>query len=197
MTWYAVGAAAVTVVSGIVSSTSQKNSAIKQGNAVSKAEGEAVVKERLNTTIRNSYNTALGQQQLALTKRQLSQQGNNISAATAAAHADADTAIAASGSIGASTQAITADIDMKSQQALDQTTDAFENAVQNFNNSLDLMVLNVDQTEPTVRAVRDVGPSTGAIVGGSIMAGLGQFASNYAMRSMQLGAGTSNTTLRS
>lgn len=189
MSWFMAGAAAVTAVTAYTSAQSQKSAAIKQGNAVSLAEGKAIVRERLNQTIRNSYNTGLAQMQLGLEKRRMSQQGADISAASLAAKGNADALSAASGSIGASVQAVASDINQKADSALDMTRDSFEMSVINYNNDLDAMVMNTDQSAPQPRKNEYIGPSDGAILGQSLMAGASQFASSYAMRNMQLGLG--------
>jgi len=190
MTWFAAGAAAVSAATALYSSNEAGKSSARQAGAQSRAEGEAIAKDRLNATIRNSYSASLSQMNLALRKRQLSTQAGEISAATLAAKGDATLAAAATGSIGASTAAVQSDIDQKSQAALDQTTDAFENAVENYNNDLNMMALNVDISAPTVRKVEYNGPSAGEMIGGAVLGGLAQFASNYAMRKMSLGLGT-------
>lgn len=188
MTWFVAGAAVAAGTSYISAQSSAKSQA-KAAGAASRAEGEAIAKERLNATIRNSYSTALAQMNLGLKKRQLSTQAADIRAATLAAKGDATLATAATGSIGASTNAVVSDIEQKSQAALDQTTDAFENAVENYNNELQMMVINTDQSAPTVRPVEYNGPSSGEMLGMSLLQGLGSFASNYAMKKMSLGLG--------
>ena len=190
MTWFMAGASAVTTVTSLYSAQSAANSQAKAAGRASRAEGEAIAKERLNATIRNSYNTALAQMNLGLKKKQLSQQAGDIRAATLAAKGDATLAAAATGSIGASTNAVVSDIEQKSQAALDQTTDAFENAVENYNMDLQMMVINTDQSAPNVRPVKYHGPSGGEMLGMALMQGLGSFASNYAMRKMSLGLGS-------
>lgn len=190
MTWFAAGAAAVAAVSSIASAQSAKNSGIKSANSASAAEGAAIVKERLNKTIQNSYSTAFQQMQLGLKKKQLAEQGAQISAAELAAKGDASLVDAATGSIGATTEHVVADIDQKAQAAQDQTQDAFENAVENYNIELQNMVLNTDQSAPTVRQIQYNGPSSGQIIGAGVATGLSSFASSYATRRMSLGPGT-------
>lgn len=194
MTWFMAGAAALSVGTSYLSAHSAASAQAKAAGAASRAEGEAIAKERLNATIRNSYSTALAQMNLGLKKRQLSTQAADIRAATLAAKGDATLATAATGSIGASTNAVVSDIEQKSQAALDQTTDAFENAVENYNNELQMMVINTDQSAPTVRPVEYHGPSSGEMLGMSLLQGLGSFASNYAMRTMSLGLGAKAET---
>ena len=197
MTWFMAGAAAVTTVTSVYSANSAASASARAAGAQSRAEGEAIARERLNATIRNSYNTALAQMNLGLKKKQLSQQATDIRAATLAAKGDATLAAAATGSIGASTNAVISDIEQKSQAALDQTTDAFENAIENYNMELQMMVLNTDQTAPTVRPVEDHGPSQSEMMSMALMQGLGSFASNYAMRKMTLGLGAPATQVSS
>ena len=191
MTWFIAGAASSTLTS-LYSAQSAANAQARAAGAASRAEGEAIAKERLNATIRNSYNTALAQMNLGLKKKQLSQQATDIRAATLAAKGDATLAAAATGSIGASTNAVVSDIEQTSQAALDQTTDAFENAIENYNMDLQMMVINTDQTAPTVRPVEYTGPSGGEMLGMALMQGLSSFASNYAMRKMSLGLGSTS-----
>jgi hypothetical protein len=190
MSWYMAGAAAVTFATSYIGGEAQAGSAIRNANSASKAEGEAIAKERLNKTISNSYNAAFSQMNLALQKRQLAQQGNQITAAGLAAKGDADVLAAATGSVGASVQAVSADIQQKVDSALDQTRDAFEMSMVNHNNELDMMVLNTDQSAPTVRKNEYVGPSQGANFGMALVQGGLQFASQYASANMKLGLGS-------
>lgn len=190
MTWFMAGAATLTVATTYIGAQSSKNSAIKSANSASKAEGEAIVAERQARTVQNAYDTAFQQMRLGLQKKQLSQASADTTAAALAAHGDVDTAIAATGSIGASVQAISADITQKADAANQQIADEFENAVENYNNALQATVLNTDRTKPQVRPVEYNGPSNGAILGMSLLQGLGTFASAYAARRMSLGPGT-------
>jgi len=168
---------------------SAKNSAIKDMNTQSKAEGDAIHAERMNTTIRNSYNAAFGQMQLGLKRKQAAEQGAGIGAATLAAKSDVALANAATGSMGASTNAVLSDIDQKSQAAYDANAANFENTMEQYNADLDLMVMNTSQSEPNVRPVVYNGPSDGAILGMAVAQGAVSFASSYASKKMSLGAG--------
>lgn len=191
---FLIGAAAVQAGLSLFGAKSAANQSARQASAANKAEGDAVVRERLNATIRNSYATSIAQSNLALKKRQLSTQAGEIGAATLAAKGNAELASAATGSIGASVQAVQSDIDQKSQAALDQTTDAFENAVVNYNNDLQMQALNTEQSAPSVRGVQYQGPSGSAMFGTAALGGLASFASMYAMRSMSLGLGSTSAT---
>lgn len=189
MTWGFAGAAAISATMSMVGAQSSANASARAAGAQSRAEGEAVAKERLNTTVRNAYNTSFAQMQLAQKKQQLAQQGADISAASLAAHGSADAVNAATGSVGASTQAVSADISQKVQSALDTTTASAQDAMQNYNRELDMMVINTDQTTPNVPRYEYTGPSGGEMLGLGLAQGLATFASGYAMRKMQLGLG--------
>ena len=187
--WNAGAAIAVGTATSLYSANAAQNSAIKSGNAISKANGEAIVKERMNTNIRNSYETAISQMNLALNKRKLAQQGAAVSAAGLAAHADADLAAASTGSVGASVQAVQSDIQNKVDAAKDDIDVAYEQAVTNYNSELDMMVLNTAQSEPNMPRTVDHTQSTGSMIAGALLSGLGQFASQYASNRMKLGLG--------
>lgn len=189
MTWFMAGSTALSGVTSIISGRSQAKAAAKQASQQNTAMGEQVTKERLNTTIRNAYSTAFAQMQLGLKKKQATQQAAEISAAGLAAKGNANLAAASTGSIGASTAAVSTDIEMKTQAAIDMTTDAFENTVENYNSNLNMMVLNTDQSKPTVAAATYGGPSMGQIVGGAAISAVGSFAMDYASRKMSLGLG--------
>jgi len=189
MTWFLAGSAALSAGSSMLSRNAAANSGMRNANATSKAEGEAIAKERLNTTVRNSYQTAFAQMQLGLRKKQLAQQGAGITAATLAARGDVTLGNAATGSIGASTQAVLSDIDMKSQAAIDSTAEAHESMIEQYNTDLNMMVLNTEQSATAPRAIRDVGPSTGEMLGMAALGGAATFASGYASRKMTLGLG--------
>lgn len=189
-----IGSALLSGASSFLSARSSAASGIRQANAVSKAEGEAVVKERLNTTIRNSYNTALSQTQLALRKQQLAQASADTGAAALGVRGDADAINAASGSIGGSTAAISADIQMKADAAQSRIDAELENAITNYNAELDMMALNTKLSESNVRPIQYTGPSTGEMLGTAAFVAAGSFASNYAMRQMSLGLGAKADT---
>lgn len=190
MTWFSAGASAlISTGAGYIGAMGQKSAGIANANSASRAEGEAIASERLNQTVRNSYSTALSQMQLSMRKRQLSQQGADIGAATLAARGDAALGIAATSSIGQTTNAIVSDINMKSEQAMSQTAEQYANDAENYNRELVMMAINSDQSAPNVRANEYNGPSDMALLGGSLLQGAASFAGNYAMRKMTLGLG--------
>lgn len=188
MSWVLASTAA-SVGMNFLGANSSQNAGIRASNKVSFAEGQAIVKERLNTNIRNSYSTAINQMNLALTKRKLSTQVADIYAGSLQAKSEADLSAAATGSVGASIDAATSDIAMKTDTAISATFDEYEVAVQNYNNDLKMMVLNTKQSEPSMTPRVDNTSSTGSLLGQAVLGGAINFASSYAMRRMQLGLG--------
>lgn len=188
MFWVLAGLSAAT---SLYSASSNASAAARSASALSRAEGEAVVRERLNATIRASYQTALAQRQLGLQKQQLAQQAFDVRSGALGARSEVQLGAAATESIGASVQSLYSDIDMRSQEALDKVNLNLENAVDNYNDELQMMVINMEQTTPNIRKYEYSGPSSGQMIGGAVLGGLSQFASAYAMRSMSLGLGPS------
>lgn len=207
MTWFALGAAAVGVVTNIVSGRSQARQAVAQQNAAnraqaaqiinqSKAEADSIVNASLNATIRNAYAASIAQQELALKKQQAARQKADISAASLAAQGAASANASANESIGASVDAVASDIQQKAQQAADDVDLQWRQDVQNYNRTLDEIVLNQAMDRTRMRSYNvDTsssysGPNMRDIVALSLMNGAAQWGLGYAQRRMQLGAGT-------
>lgn len=191
MSW-ALAATAMAGGASYFGAMSSKSTAIRNANSASKAEGEAIARERLNTTVRNAYSTALAQMNLAAQKQQYSQNLGDISAAERGTLANVDTVAAASGSVGGSVDAVASDIRQRAGAARASTQNAWEAAVTNYNNTLDMMVVNTDQSAPQVRPVEYHGPSDLQILGTSLLAGAASFGSNYAMGKARLGGTSPN-----
>lgn len=197
MTWFAAGAAAVAVAGTLYSSHQSAKAATKQASEADAAQGAAVVKERLNKTISNSYATAFDQMRLSLQKRQEAQQGADISAAALAAHGSATLGNAATSTIGQTTQQITSDIDQKVTAAQDRVQANWQNAQENYNNELDMMRINTAQTTPTLTKYDYMGPNDGQQFMGALFSGAATFASSYAGARMKLGPGSTPSSVGS
>jgi len=189
-TYIALGTAAVSAATSIYSSHQAGKASAAGASRASAAEGEAITKERLNATIRNSYATAVGQMQLALKKKQATQQGADITAAGLAAQGNARVATASTGSIGASTAAIVSDIGSKVQAAQDSVQDAYELSLDNYNRTLEEQTINTASGAPTPTQYQYDGPSAGQSIAAGLIQGAVSFASSYAVRKAQLGLGS-------
>lgn len=189
MTWFAAGSAALTVGANYFTGSAANRNAVRNANATSRAEGEAITKERLNYTIRNSYATAQGQYNLAQQKRALNQQSADISQARLQALGDAELSAASTGSMGASINAMAADIEQKAQAAQDVTAQSYQDAQEAYNYELQMMVLNTQATNNATVTKYEGGQSSSSLMGMSLLSGLTTFAGNYATQRMQLGLG--------
>lgn len=189
MTWFAAGAIAISTATSIYGANASANSQAAAAGRASAAEGKAIARERLNKTISNAYSAAFSQMQLAQQKGQLAQQSSDISAAGVAAQGNVELMAAATGSEGASVQAVSADVAQKVNTAQDQVQQGLEQAVDNYNRSLDMMVINTEQTQQEIRQYSYDGPSAGSQIATGVLGGLAQFAGVYASRQMQLGLG--------
>lgn len=68
MAWFVAGAV-VSASTTAIGMYGQAKSAVKQGNLASKAEADAIERNTLADTVRNSYQASLLQMQLAQAKR--------------------------------------------------------------------------------------------------------------------------------
>lgn len=194
MTWFAAGAIAVGTATSLYGASASASASAAAAGRASAAEGRAITRERLNKTISNAYSAAFQQLQLASQKQQLAQQQSEIYAQGLAAQGAQEALVAATGTVGASAQAVRTDIAQKVDQASQQVEQGLESAIDNYNRGLDALVLNTEQTQQEIRQYTYDGPSAGSMAATAIIGGLAQFAGNYATRQMTLGLGARPTS---
>ena len=151
------------------------------------ADSKEIVRDRLQTSIRNAYATALGQVQLALNKKQTAQQMSSVRAGGVSALGDASLMSAYSGTMGASVDAVASDITQRSNEALTQLQENYDASLQDYNRSLDAMVMNTELSKPEQKEYKYMGPSTTDNLLSSIAGTAMSFAGNYANQKMKLG----------
>lgn len=166
---------------------SQKAQAKAQLRAQKIADSKEIVRDRLQASIRNAYATALGQVQLALNKKQTAQQMSSVRAGGVSALGDASLLSAYSGTMGASVDAVSNDIMQRSNEALTQLQENYDASLQDYNRSLDSMVVNTELSTPQQREYKYMGPSTTDNLLSSIIGTGASFAGNYADQKMKLG----------
>lgn len=188
MTWGIVSVGVGTAAS-IYGGNKARNSSIKQMNDASNAENAAIAKQNMNQIVRNSYRAGLANLQLGLSKKQATQSGFDLSAAGAMALGNASTAAAASGSVGASVDAVQSDIQMKIDQAATAQADEYEQMIDNFNLELEANRMNALETTLEARQYKYRGASQGDIITGAVLSSAVQWAGNYALRKASLGLG--------
>lgn len=166
---------------------SQKAQAKAQLRTQQIADSKEIVRDRLQASIRNAYATALGQVQLALNKKQTAQQMSSVRAGGVSALGDASLMSAYSGTMGASVDAVSNDIMQRSNEALTQLQENYDASLQDYNRSLDSMVVNTELSTPQQREYKYMGPSTTDNLLSSIIGAGASFAGNYADQKMKLG----------
>lgn len=166
---------------------SQKAQAKAQLRIQQIADSKEIVRDRLQTSIRNAYATALGQVQLALNKKQTAQQMSSVRGGGVSALGDASLLSAYSGTMGASVDAVSSDIMQRSNEALTQLQENYDASLQDYNRSLDAMVMNTELSKPEQKEYKYMGPSTTDNLLSSISGTAMSFAGNYASQKMKLG----------
>lgn len=151
------------------------------------ADSKEIVRDRLQASIRNAYATAFGQVSLALQKKQTAQQMSSVRAGGVSALGDASLISAYSGTIGASVDAVSSDIMQRSNEALTQLQENYDASLQDYNRSLDAMVMNTELSKPEQREYKYMGPSTMDNLLGAVTGTAMSFAGNYANQKMKLG----------
>lgn len=197
MSWFAAGAAAVGVATSVWQGRQASKSAARgesaQIRAQSEAESRAIIRDRLNQTIRNSYQAAMLQSQLALQKQKSARLGSEIRTQGLVSHGAAEANRAAAGVVGASAQVVASDIDSKVDAAQAQNYLDLQQSVENYNSELDMIVVNTAQSAPEgvrdYRSTGNYGSDWRRAAGVEILSGLAQFGFGYAARRMQLGPG--------
>lgn len=194
MTWGYVAVTAVSVGSAALQQSSASKTAAGGVDAQNKQiakQNKAIVQANVENNIRTGYRVGLLNMQQGQIRKQFVQQGfDRKAAAQQLLSADSANA-AASGTIGASVDAVHNEITQKLGEAEAQASEAWDLQLTNFNTQL--------------KAITDEGKDTLTHAGGEILksslsesdmwgnvaaAGIGAFASQYASRNMSLGLGS-------
>lgn len=199
MVWLAAAAMSVQVASSLIGGRKQAKLAARQEQAQIKAQSEAesraIIKDRLAQTVRNSYQAALMQSQLALKKQQAQGLSAGIRAQGLAAQGAAAANAAATGNTGASVAAVSADIQAKQDVAEAQNLLNYAADVDNHNRELDAMVMNTKLSAPDgTRNYQSSGHMSAwrSQAGLEIANSVAQFGFGYAQRRMSLSLGNNS-----
>jgi hypothetical protein len=184
-----IAAAALSFASTAAGGLAARNSAIRSANQATRAEGEAIRDERVNTMVSNSYSAAFGQMQLALEKRRAAGNTADVRAQELFLQGEQTATAAAQGSFGASVQAVQSDIAARADRAEAEIDANLESQVEEYNNMLNSMVVNTRTSAPNVRRAEYKGPSTGQVIFGSLLQTAVDFGGQYAMSKAKLGLG--------
>lgn len=190
---------AVGVGVSVLGSSMAANASAKQAGAISLAENRAIAKHNMNQIVRNSYRTGMANLQLGMQKKQAAMQGFSITAQGQQVLSAATANQAASGTTGASADAVVNDIKMKVGEAKNYQDEQYEMMLTNYNNELEANRMNALSAVVDAKHYEYQGPSVGQMWGGALLQGAVNFAGDYAKRRIDLGLGPKvapNTTLQ-
>lgn len=168
----------------------------ERGMRINIAENQAIQEANIQNTIRTGYRAGILNVQRGQAKMQAVQQGRDVSIKSRQMLGTANANAAASGSIGASIDAVSDDIQRKTDEAQGQVDENWATTQQNFDQQLtDLVQAGIDSIQ-SARTADYSGPKQqdvwAAAVGGGVQSGA-SFYQDYAISNMKLGLGKSGT----
>lgn len=203
MPFFIAGAIAVSAISaGSAASSSNKASSKNyiQSLKVNEATNRAIGEANLQNTIRTGYRAGVLNVQRGQSKQQAVKAGWDVSVKGAQALGQTQANAAASGTTGASVDAVSADIRRKVDEAQGEVDQAWETTQLNFDNQLNDMIQQGIDSLQTAQAPDTQGPTLQDPGKAALVAGIGtavSFATQYGVSRMQLGgAGATGATTK-
>ena len=188
MAWSAV---AVSVAGSMYASSSAASGQMKSASSSAKEYNISLEKQYLHSIVRNSYQSGLLNVQLGLQKKKAAQEGFDQTVLAKAALGQAVASSAATGTVGASVDAVQNDIEMKLGEARAVSADNYEQMLDNYNS--ELMLNKINATSETIAQnpakVNYSGPSMGSMLGSALLSGMAQGFGVMAKDSMKLWLG--------
>ena len=179
------------VAGSLYSSNQAAKSSAKQAGMMSRADNEAVVRSNTQSMIRNHYKAGMMNLQLGLSKKQAIQEGFDTGIKAQQALGAVNSNQAAAGTVGATADAVTNDIQMRWGEAQAMQRESAEAELTNYNNQLEALSLSADGEVQHERRYEYNGPSSGEMWTGALLAGLGSFMGTYGAKKMSLNLGQS------
>lgn len=189
MTMAMVAAAGIAVAGSLYSSNRAASGAAKSASNLSNAENDAIAKQNMSQIVRNNYRGGLLQMQKGLQKKQAVQQGFDTTVMAQQAMGAANANTAAAGTVGASSEAVANDIQMKLGEAKAHQADSYEAMLTNYNTELETMRMNALESTVAPHAYKYEGPSAGQMFGSALVSGAMAAGSTYIGQNMKLGLG--------
>ena len=188
MAWSAV---AVSVAGSMYASSSAASGQMKSASSSAKEYNISLEKQYLHSIVRNSYQSGLLNVQLGLQKKKAAQEGFDQTVQAKAVLGQAVASSAATGTVGASVDAVQNDIEMKLGEAQAVSADNYEQMLDNYNS--ELMLNKINATSETIAQnpakVNYSGPSMGSMLGSALLSGMAQGFGVMAKDNMKLGLG--------
>jgi len=193
MTWgvVSIGVGVATSYASASSAAGAAGSSINAQNRQVIAQNKNIVEANIENTIRTGYRVGLLNMQQGQAKKDAIQMGFDTTAAAQQVMSANTANAAASGTVGASVQAVATDIKQKLGEAQAQQESAWNLQLTNFDVELhNLITQGKDSLSGANGQVQSLGTSSGSLLGNAVLSGVAQFAGMYAQRSMTLGLGT-------
>lgn len=195
MPFFIAGAIAVSAISAGSAAASNNKAASKQyiqSLKVNEATNKAIGEANLQNTIRTGYRAGILNVQRGQSRQQAVKAGWDVSVKGAQALGQSQANAAASGTTGASVDAVTDDIRRKVDEAQGEVDQAWESTQLNFDNALNDMIQQGIDSLQTAQRPDTQGPTLQDPTKAAITAGIGTavgFATQYGVSNMQLGVG--------
>lgn len=191
--WQAMALSAAQSAFGAIQGNQAAVENYKTGLRANQAENLAIQEANLQNTIRTGYRVGILNVQRGQSKLQAVQQGRDVGIKARQMLGSAEANAAASGTVGASIDAVADDIDRKTDEAQGNVDANWAATQQNFDTQLESIVQNGIDSVQSARKMDYSGPKTtdilSAALGGAAKTGA-EFYTEYASAQMKLGLGT-------
>lgn len=191
--WEAMGANALKNVFGAIENNRASVREYNKQLRANQAKNQAIQEANLQNTIRTGYRVGILNVQRGQAKVAAVQQGRDIGIKARQALGQSQANAGASGSIGASIDAVVEDIERKQDEAQGNVDQNWENTQQNFDEQLNGIVQSGVDALQSARSIDYSGPQTQdlftAAVVGAAQSGAA-FYQDYAISNMKLGLGS-------
>jgi hypothetical protein len=193
--WGIVAVGVASAVGSYAQSSASAGAAAQGADAQNRQvlkHNEAVVASNIENTVRTGFRVGLLNMQRGQARVAAVERGHDITSFAQQALSSASANAAAAGTVGASVEAVEADIYQKVGEEQSRLQRSWSTELLNFDTELHNLVT---QGKDTIRGadgeVAKVDISQSKMIGQAVLAGAVSAASNYAMRNMSLGLGQS------
>ncbi len=200
MAFFAVGAIALSALSS-ASAASSSNKAVQKDYInrleANVATNKAIDEANLKNTIRTGYSVGILNVQRGQAKQQAVKQGYDLSAKGAEALGTSYANAAASGTVGASVDAVSDTIGVKLDAAKGDLDASWKIQTMNFDNQLNDMIQQGIDSLQSAQRMDYSGPAQQSVGQAALMGGLStamSFATQYGQANMNLGLGNMTST---
>lgn len=177
------------VGTSLYSSSQAAKAGAKQFGAQAKAESESIERANLQNIVRSHYQAGMLNMNLGMEKKQLVQEGFTHTVDYQKMSQAQQANAAASGTVGASVDAVSNDISMKLGEAQAQGRENYEQLLTDYLVQLDMLSTNAEFSTVKAKQYDYQGPSSSDMWANALLAGTSTFMGTYGARRMDLNLG--------